>query len=129
VDIGQNRAGGTSGIIRRASSHLSNDGEGLAALRAETKDCKMVIQGCGARDTQSTHYRKACAIHNGEVLILPIETYLPSRFQIRRACYFDGRGSLAEYPPEPIGNVAAKPTAQQHPGFNQNVVGGYQRLA
>ncbi|MGD0042634.1 MAG: c-type cytochrome, partial [Isosphaeraceae bacterium] len=53
----------------------------------------------------------------------PAATYDPKNFPESVRTY-----AQADYGPN-LGNIAAKPTAQQHPGFNQNVVGGYQWLA
>jgi hypothetical protein len=85
---------------------LSNDAEGVTPLRAIAEYRKVVIQGRGAFNPQPAHHRKARAVHNREVLILPIQTYLPGRFQIGRANGFDCNRPVAQFFPKFLRNIS-----------------------
>ena len=123
VDFGQMWTGGTSGIIRKTESNLSKDDEGLAALRTKAKDGEVVIQGCGALDTQPAHYREARAINNGKILVVPGDSNLPGSFQVGQTNRLNGRNSASHSLPKPLRGIALEPVAQQGPRLGQDVIG------
>src|SRR5579863_2657891 len=70
--------GSTGGkSIRTGRRELAEDGKGLTKPRSKAKDCEVVIEGRSLLDAESAHHRKAGAVDEREVLILPVEPDLP----------------------------------------------------
>ena len=103
---------------------LANDAEGVTPLRAKSEYRKVVVQGRGTHDPKPAHDRKARAVHNGEVLIAPIQADLPGRFQIGRAYGLNRDGSVAQFFPECLRDISPDSAVDQPPSFDQDVIGG-----
>jgi hypothetical protein len=104
------------------SGLLANDGKRSAAVWAEAKDGKVVIEGSRALDPKTAHHRETCSVDDREILVTIRDADLPGGFQIRCADCLYNRHAVAQALPEPFGGTAADSMPDQRPRFDQDMI-------
>jgi hypothetical protein len=116
-------------VIGAKAPISSNDGESLAAVRAETENCEGVVEGRRALDAQPAHDGKARSIDDGKILVTVRDFNMPGGFQVRHAYRFDCCNAGSHAFPEPLRGLSPDAVPQQGPSLHQHVIGSEQRLA
>jgi len=90
----------------------SQNSESTAAVRAETEDGEVIVEGGRALDAQPAHDGEARSINERKVLVTKRDSNLPGCFRISRADWFDDGGAGAQTFPEPFGRPSSNTVSE-----------------